>query len=134
MLLVASGKWDCNMSAGDIVSAAPLTTMAVLFAAACGRSFRQTHIVCRAGATQLALLDRVAGTSGLAASFAASVQSLRQMEQQLADIALLGDEEEREELQELITEVDFCSGNSKTTSHHNTPQIVKPTQSKSEQL
>ena len=53
------------------------------------------------------------------------------MEQQLADIALLGDEEEREELQELITEVDFYSGNSKTTSHHTT---YSQTQSKSEQL
>ncbi|KAL3146260.1 hypothetical protein ABBQ32_002962 [Trebouxia sp. C0010 RCD-2024] len=59
----------------------------------------------RDSATQLALLDRVAGTSGLLASFAAGVQSLTQMEQQLADIASLGDEEEREELQDMITEV-----------------------------
>lgn len=61
--------------------------------------------MCRDSVTQLALLDRVAGTSGLVASFAAGVQSLRQMEQQLADIASLGDEEEREELQDMITEV-----------------------------
>lgn len=61
--------------------------------------------VFRDSATQLALLDRVAGTSGLLASFAAGVQSLTQMEQQLADIASLGDEEEREELQDMITEV-----------------------------
>ena len=61
--------------------------------------------VCRDGATQLAYLDRIAGTSGSAASFASGVHSLRQMEQQLADIANLGDEEEREELQEMITEV-----------------------------
>ena len=64
--------------------------------------------VCRDSTTQLALLDRVAATSGLAASFAAGVQSLRQMKQQLADIAALGDEEEREELQDMITEVVAC--------------------------
>ena len=64
--------------------------------------------VCRDSTTQLALLDRVAGTSGLAANFAVGVQSRRQMKQQLADIAALGDEEEREELQDMITEVVAC--------------------------
>ena len=59
----------------------------------------------RDSATQLALLDRLAGTSGLAASFASGLKSLRQMEQQLADIALLGSEEERDELQDMISEV-----------------------------
>ena len=62
-------------------------------------------LFCRDSATQLALLDQIGGMSGLAARFAAGLESLRQMEQQLADIALLGDEEERVELQEMISEV-----------------------------
>lgn len=37
------------------------------------------------------------------------------MEQQLADIATLGDEEEREELQEMITEVKCDRGKRRST-------------------
>lgn len=56
------------------------------------------------------MLDRIAGTSGQAAAFGASLHTLRQMEQQLADIASLGDEKERDELQQMIQEVMQGSG------------------------
>ena len=56
------------------------------------------------------MLDRIAGTSSQAAAFGASLHTLRQMEQQLADIASLGDEEERDELQQMIQEVMHGSG------------------------
>ncbi len=51
------------------------------------------------------MLDRIAGTTSQAAAFGASLQTLRQMEQQLADIASLGNEEERNEVQQMIQEV-----------------------------
>ena len=60
---------------------------------------------CRDSATQLALLDRVAGTQAAAAKFGNQLQQAREVEEQLADIATLGDEEERDELQQMIEEV-----------------------------
>lgn len=51
------------------------------------------------------MLDRIAGTTSQAAAFGASLQTLRQMEQQLADFASLGNEEERNEVQQMIQEV-----------------------------
>ncbi len=51
------------------------------------------------------MLDRIAGTTSQAAAFGASLHTLRQMEQQLADIASLGNEEERNEVQQMIQEV-----------------------------
>ena len=60
---------------------------------------------CRDSITQLALLDRVAGTQAAAAKFGNQLQQVREVEEQLADIATLGDEEERDELQQMIEEV-----------------------------
>jgi galactitol-specific phosphotransferase system IIB component len=51
------------------------------------------------------MLDRIAGTTSQAAAFGASLHTLRQMEQELADIATLGNEEERNEVQQMIQEV-----------------------------
>ena len=51
------------------------------------------------------MLDRIAGTTSQAAAFGAGLHTLRQMEQQLADIASLGNEEERNEVQQMIQEV-----------------------------
>lgn len=55
--------------------------------------------------TQIAMLDRIAGITSQAAAFGGSLHTLRQMEQQLADIASLGNEEERSEIQQMIQEV-----------------------------
>lgn len=60
---------------------------------------------CRDSATQIAMLDRIAGTTSQAAAFGGSLHTLRQMEQQLADFASLGNEEERNEVQHMIQEV-----------------------------
>ncbi len=51
------------------------------------------------------MLDRIAGITSQAAAFGGSLHTLRQMEQQLADIASLGNEEERSEIQQMIQEV-----------------------------
>ncbi|KAL0031413.1 hypothetical protein WJX79_009850 [Trebouxia sp. C0005] len=59
----------------------------------------------RDSVTQIAMLDRIAGTTSQAAAFGASLHTLRQMEQKLADIASLGNEEERSEVQQMIQEV-----------------------------
>ena len=64
-----------------------------------------TCMLCRDSTTQLALLDRVAGTQAAAAKFGAQLQQLQQVQRQLTDIAAVGDEEEREELQQIILEV-----------------------------
>ncbi|KAK9819715.1 hypothetical protein WJX72_001582 [[Myrmecia] bisecta] len=55
--------------------------------------------------TQLALLDRIAGISGLTARFAQKLQQLRQAEAQLAAIEALGDEDERDAMQAMVDEV-----------------------------
>ncbi|KAL0049069.1 hypothetical protein WJX82_005500 [Trebouxia sp. C0006] len=59
----------------------------------------------RDSVTQIAMLDRIAGITSQAAAFGGSLHTLRQMEQQLADIASLGNEEERSEIQQMIQEV-----------------------------
>ena len=64
-----------------------------------------TCVLYRDSTTQLALLDRVAGTQAAAAKFGTQLQQLQQVQQQLTDIAAVGDEEEREELQQIILEV-----------------------------
>lgn len=66
---------------------------------------QHSAISLRDGATQLALLDRIAGTSGKAAQFGAHVHALRQTEAQLKDLASFGSEEEREDLQATIWEI-----------------------------
>ena len=65
----------------------------------------ENEMQCRDSATQLALLDRVAGTRAGAAKFGNQLQQVKEVEEQLADIATLGDEEERDELQQMIEEV-----------------------------
>ena len=64
---------------------------------------------CRDEQTQLALLDRIAGTTVKAAAFGACLDTFRQTESQLKAIASLGTEEEREDLQATIQEVRSCS-------------------------
>ena len=51
------------------------------------------------------MLDRIAATTGLAAKFSAGLQAFRKSEQQLADIASLGSEEDRDDMQRMIEEV-----------------------------
>ncbi|KAL0026315.1 hypothetical protein WJX77_010508 [Trebouxia sp. C0004] len=66
---------------------------------------QHTALSIRDSVTQVAMLDRIAGTTSQAAAFGASLHTLRQMEQQLADIASLGNEDERNEVQQMIQEV-----------------------------
>ena len=55
--------------------------------------------------TQLALLDRIAGTAAAAAAFGGQLRQLWELEAQLAAIDALGDEDERDALQALVDEV-----------------------------
>ena len=59
----------------------------------------------RGSDTQIALLDRIAGTAGASARFGADLQALREVEAQLAAIDALGDEDERNAMQAMVDEV-----------------------------
>lgn len=61
--------------------------------------------VCRDSDTQLALLDRIAGTQAAAAEFGGRLRRLRELDAQLAAIDALGNEDERDALQNLVDEV-----------------------------
>lgn len=59
----------------------------------------------RDGARQLAMLDQVAGTARLAGALAATLRTLGEARAQLAALAELGDEEEREAMQAMVDQV-----------------------------
>ena len=56
--------------------------------------------------TQLALLDRLAGTDAAVAQYTEKLEQLRAAHAQLAAIDALGSEEQRERLQALANQVD----------------------------
>ncbi len=60
---------------------------------------------CRDSATQMQLLDRVAGTSELAAHMRQLAERARQLEHSLDELDQLADEEERSRMQELCSAV-----------------------------
>ncbi len=64
--------------------------------------------VCRNSDTQVALLDRIAGTAAGAARFGARLRRLRDAEGGLAALDALGDQDDRDALQALVDEVRRC--------------------------
>ena len=62
-------------------------------------------IACRNPETQLALLDRLAGTDAAVAHYAEKLEQLRGAHAQLAAIDALGSEEQRQRLQDLVDQV-----------------------------
>lgn len=61
--------------------------------------------VCRNPETQVALLDRLAGTGPAAAVFGNTLTKLRDVRSQLAAVDALGDDDYRQTLQDLVDEV-----------------------------
>ena len=61
--------------------------------------------MCRSAGTQLALLDRIAGTSADARLFGARLQQLRSLREQLQAVEALGSEDARDQLQHLVDTV-----------------------------
>lgn len=59
--------------------------------------------------TQLELLDRIAGIAPLADAFGRKLGRLREVEEQLSVLRQLGDEEERDQLQETVDKVHWCA-------------------------
>ena len=62
-------------------------------------------LACRNPETQLALLDRLAGTEAAVAQYADKLEQLRGAHAQLAAIDALGSEEQRQRLQDLVDQV-----------------------------
>ena len=62
-------------------------------------------LACRNPETQLALLDRLAGTDAAVAQYAEKLEQLRGAHAQLAAIDALGSEEQRQRLQDLVNQV-----------------------------
>ena len=60
---------------------------------------------CRSPETQLALLDRLAGTEAALGQYVDKLEQLRAAHSQLAAIDALGSEEQRERLQALVDQV-----------------------------
>ena len=71
---------------------------AALIPCSCALHFRDTSI-------QLQLLDRVAGTTRLAADIRQMIYQARQLEDSLAELDDLADEEERNQMQALCNAV-----------------------------
>lgn len=65
----------------------------------------QIAVRCRNPDTQLALLDRLAGTDAAVAQYTEKLEQLRAAHAQLAAIDALGNEEQRERLQALVDQV-----------------------------
>lgn len=62
-------------------------------------------LLCRSAGTQLALLDRIAGTSAHARLFGARLQQLHSLREQLQAVEALGSEDARDQLQHLVDTV-----------------------------
>ncbi len=62
---------------------------------------------CRDPDTQLALLDRIAGTGEAVARYGQKLEELRGLAQQLTAIDALGSKQQREQLQALVDQVWF---------------------------
>lgn len=65
--------------------------------------------VCRNPETQVAMLDRLAGTGPAAAAFGNTLTKLRDVRSQLAAVDALGDDDYRQKLQDLVDEVPLSS-------------------------
>ena len=60
---------------------------------------------CRSPDTQLALLDRLAGTGAAVGQYVGRLEQLRAAHSQLAAVDALGSQEQRERLQALVDQV-----------------------------
>ena len=67
--------------------------------------FLTRAISCREQGTQVSLLDRLAGTSSIAAEFGAGVARLEQVRAELRALDELGEEADRDDLQDMVDKV-----------------------------
>ena len=73
--------------------------------------------MCRSSGTQLALLDRIAGTSADARLFGARLQQLHSLREQLRAVEALGSEDARDQLQHLVDTVGSGCGSKQAALH-----------------